>query len=163
MTKPIIFVFALVITWCFPIPPGNGCKCDIDAPFLSVAARDQLIAVVVVESHYSKGDIVRAVNVKIDRVLSGSEKKKQIRIWGDDGHLCRPYAAAFFKKTRWVMALRPNSNPDENTSDYALSICGEYWLSCTSDSVFGRIDADSLQRLDWKTFEQKLKTTLGPH
>lgn len=162
MKKSLEFLTALIAVWFLDIPLGHSCKCGADEPFLTVVHRSDFIAVVRVEKYYKIDGFERAVDARVMRILNGTEKRKRIRIWGDDGKLCRPYVTSFPLKTEWVMALRPNSIDKEDTDDYAISVCGEYSLSCAPDSVFGRIDADSTQRLSWKIFEEKLKSTLNP-
>jgi len=60
-----------------------------------------------------------------------------IRVWGDDGALCRPYVSAFPRGTRWIFALKRLREPA--AQDYAISICGDFWLEVRGDVAVGRI------------------------
>ena len=60
-----------------------------------------------------------------------------IRVWGDDGALCRPYISAFPLGTRWIFALKRLREPA--AQDYAISICGDFWLEVRGDVAVGRI------------------------
>jgi hypothetical protein len=44
---------------------------------------------------------------------------------------------AFPRGTRWIFALKRLGEP--TARDYAISVCGEYWLEVNGDRAVGRI------------------------
>ena len=44
---------------------------------------------------------------------------------------------AFPRGTRWIFALKRLGEP--TARDYAISVCGEYWLEVRGDQAVGRI------------------------
>jgi hypothetical protein len=77
------------------------------------------------------------MDVTIVEVLKGTETRRVIRVWGDDGALCRPYVSAFPRGTRWILALKRLREPA--AQDYVISICGDFWLEVRGDEVVGRV------------------------
>ena len=78
-----------------------------------------------------------SMDVAVIEVLKGGEDRREIRVWGDSGALCRPYVTAFPRGTRWIFALKRLGEP--TARDYAISVCGEYWLEARGDQAVGRI------------------------
>lgn len=134
------------------------CKCKHDRPFFDVAPGSALVAFVQINRYHYVNDFPRAIDVEILKTLYGKEKKKYIRIWSDDGKMCRPYATRFPLRSSWAMAL--DLNHEEGESGYELSICGAYWLPVSADSVSGRIDSDTSQTWSRKSFEEKLAAVM---
>lgn len=82
------------------------------------------------------GTVVSHLNnsmiLDIEGLLSGTESRKKVTVWGDNGMLCRPYVTTFPVGTRWIMNLNPvkqESRGNEKPDDYVINICGTYWLS----------------------------------
>ena len=81
-----------------------------------------------------------AMDVEVLEVLSGKTEQSQLRVWGDNGMLCRPSIAKFPVGTEWILGLNgPGSKPGF-TPDYAISACGQYWLQIKDGKVIGNID-----------------------
>ena len=86
-----------------------------------------------------------AIDVKVSRVLRGSlgGPTAPIRVWGDDGKMCRPYASQFPPGTEWFFVLDNRSfggfPAQPGPRDYSISICGAYWLRVDGDRVSGRV------------------------
>ncbi|MEO0470602.1 MAG: hypothetical protein AAF206_13335, partial [Bacteroidota bacterium] len=73
--------------------------------------------------------------VEILTIFKGTETRKNIRIWGDNGFLCRPSIRRFGLQQTYVLSLfygedgtKGIVHPQESATDYYLSICGEHWL-----------------------------------
>jgi len=74
-----------------------------------------------------------SMEVEVIEIFKGKETRKTIIVWGDNGILCRPYLNRFQVGKYYVIAFsqagdRTRENPEKET-DYAISICGDYWLS----------------------------------
>src|SRR5712691_9777588 len=96
------------------------------------------------------------MDVRIIEVLKGTEEKKTIRIGGDNGALCRPHVSHFPAGTRWVLAVsslpeRPIGDPSfqrgftspPGKREYAISVCGDFWLEVRGDRALGRITVET--------------------
>ena len=96
-----------------------------------------MVALVKVNNHFiytnEKNKLVpMSIEVEIIDVYRGKEDRKNVVVWGNAGNMCRPDVSQFHQDGYYVMALdATGGNPlyDEPDSDYALSACGEYWLS----------------------------------
>jgi hypothetical protein len=116
--------------------PGAAlaCRCIWAGPFTKVALATDLVVLADVRSYERHG-----MDVAVIEVLKGEEVRRTIRVWGDDGALCRPYVATFPRGTRWILALERER--ETGSSDYAISGCGAFWLSVRSDQAVGRVSA----------------------
>jgi hypothetical protein len=76
------------------------------------------------------------MEVEVREVFKGAAQPVKIRIWGDTGALCRPYVTQFPIGTEWVFAVS-KENPSKSASDYAISVCGDFWIRTEKDSVTG--------------------------
>ena len=114
------------------LAPGVAlaCSCMWSGPFTKVALGTDLVVLAEVRSYYR-----HSMDVALVEVLKGGEDRREIRVWGDSGALCRPYVTAFPRGTRWIFALKR----EPGTRDYIISVCGEYWLEVRGDQAVGRI------------------------
>lgn len=93
-----------------------------------------------------------AIDLAVSRILQGKEFLETIRIWVDNGQLCRPRAKEFPPGSQWVMALHritdnvPGGfNPNTpnisygRVNDYYLSKCGGNWLKLEQGYVTGNL------------------------
>lgn len=125
----ILRLLALLVT---VLAPGVAlaCSCMWSGPFTKVALGTELVVLGEVRSYYR-----HSMDVAIIEVLKGGEDRREIRVWGDSGALCRPYVTAFPRGTRWIFALKR----EPGTRDYIISVCGEYWLEVRGDQAVGRV------------------------
>ena len=107
-----------------------ACSCAWAGPFAKVALATDLVVLADVRSYHRHG-----MDLAVIEVLKGEEDRPAIRVWGDTGALCRPYVTAFPGGTRWILALER----EPGTHDYAISICGDYWLEVRGAQAVGRI------------------------
>ena len=145
--SPNIFLAVLFcFTALFESSPAYACSCSWGGPFLEVTTRSSAILLGKVDSHKDNSLIFEVLEV-----LRGKEERKFVRIWGDNGALCRPYVMHFPVGSEWVFALSNVSpqqglegwystgekTPSGAKSDYEISICGEFSLRVKGTSVHG--------------------------
>jgi hypothetical protein len=131
----IILVFILTTT-----NQTFACSCIWQGDFLTVAPKSELVAMVKINNYLTLKNINGkpmpiSMEVEIVRVFYGQETRKFVTIWGDNGALCRPYLDNFNIDNYYVIAFIQgsetiiNANKDEKKTDYAISNCGNYWLT----------------------------------
>ncbi|MCB0768345.1 MAG: T9SS type A sorting domain-containing protein [Flavobacteriales bacterium] len=118
---------------------------------------DAVVMVVpVLHEHYG-------MDVAILQVFQGEVNADTVRVWGDNGALCRLY-------TGWAIGdtiilglqqcdlagnsiLNPEYPPDlESPEDYMVSVCGVYMLDYAGGMVYGRIDTPLEQAMTVEAF-----------
>lgn len=118
-----------------------ACDCTSEGHFLTVAPKSKFVALVKVNSYltfkniYNKS-VPMSMELEIVKVYYGKETRKTVIVWGDNGVLCRPYLNTFSIGKHYVIAFeqgsdstKTNANKDEKITDYAISNCGDYWLT----------------------------------
>lgn len=113
-----------------------ACDCESQGHFLTVAPKSELVALVKVNNYLTFKNIYNeqtpmSMEVEIVKVYHGQETRKTVTVWGDNGILCRPYLSIFKPDNYYVIAFEQNSK--ENPSDYAISNCGDYWLTADNE------------------------------
>lgn len=163
--KSVPIVVLLVI---FTLPTlAIGCSCMWGGPLTKVALGKELIVLGEVRSHHKN-----SMEVKVIEVLKGNEERKAIRIWGDTGALCRPYVSAFPIGTTWLLAVfpLPGKTVDEHSPssregfmsppdrrEYAISVCGDFWLKVQGERAVGRVTLDRYsESFEWVPLEDML-------
>ena len=135
--KNLTIIFTLLL---FAVTnPIFACSCESLGDFLAVAPKSKLVALVKInryltfENIYNK-PIPMSMEVEIITVFHGQEERKTMVVWGDNGILCRPYLNTFAIDNFYIIAFEQGgigriNSENEKRTDYAISICGEYWLS----------------------------------
>jgi len=149
MSPRLVRTVALVVLLAILGLPKSAfaCSCMWAGPFSKVAPGKELIVLGEVMDHYKN-----SMEVQIIEVVKGTEERKTIRIWGDTGALCRPYVSGFRVGTRWLLAVFPLPEKTAETRppwqgfasppgrrEYAISVCGDFWLEVRGDRAVGRI------------------------
>lgn len=136
---------------------GLTCTCKPEGNFLKVSKNVDLVAVVEVKGY---GDFVQediggsnietpeTIIFNVVKVIKGSEDRKELKVFGDDGQLCRPGIRDFTKGKYYVVAVskcqgyKRLSGVVETPDYYAISICGQYSInySPTDKTVSGLIN-----------------------
>lgn len=142
------------------IPPSGAvaCSCLWNGPFSKVALHKEVIILGDVVSYYKN-----SMEVEIVEVIKGIERRNRIRIWGDNGALCRPYVGLFPIGTTWLFAvsalqtktvgeqLKAGSEEgfisSPGNQEYAISVCGDFWLKVRHEEAVGRITVDHDSKL----------------
>ena len=132
------------------------CECLWHGSFNRAAPRADLVVSGTVIA--SKGN---AIDLQIEKIIAGKEFREVVRIWGDNGKLCRPTTEDFSVDSKWLMAAYlitevPDNGFNPNTpnisfgreQDYYLSNCGAYWLSLHDGYVSGNLVNG--QRWQWQ-------------
>jgi hypothetical protein len=148
----LLLVAGLLYTGPALAQPPENCECLWHGSFSKVVSRADLIISGQVLS--SKGN---SADIAIDRILydrgrNNKEFNPVIRIWGDNGKLCRPPISEFPPQTEWLLALHKITDDVEGgfnphtpnisygrINDYYLSQCGAYWLQLTEGMVSGNL------------------------
>jgi hypothetical protein len=120
----LIFLTATSLTF--------ACDCKSQGHFLTVAPKSKLVALVKVSRYLTHKNIYdkptpMSMEVEIIKVYHGKESRKTVTVWGDNGIQCRPYLNIFNVNNHYVIAFKQDSK--ENPFDYAISNCGDYWLT----------------------------------
>ena len=105
-----------------------------------------------------------SMEVEIIDTYRGTENRKKVIVWGDPGHLCRPYLSQFKKGQFYVIAFNegsPNRGHDEEmASDYSISNCGGFWLFADNKKRTAFGDIDSKDRRSQTITLDKLRVAL---
>ena len=121
------------------------CECPDDCSFNVISNTHNFVALVKVISYddYLEHEIIGyddrmpySMTVEIIKKYKGSESKKTIKIWGDNGMLCRPYIVHFKIGEFYLIAPRM-------LGDYKMEIesPNDYdFFSCSTD--FLKVDMD---------------------
>lgn len=169
MTKHLFILFLI-------IGPGLSnsfaCDCGYEGPFLKMAKRTPLVALVKVKKYLTFKDIdgsktPMSMEVEIIEKYKGKENRKMITVWGDIGNLCRPYLSIFKEEKYYVIAFdKGNHNSghrDEKDTDYSITACGCYWLTADvrKKEAAGDIDSPSRKNkiIKLQTLKKRLENT----
>lgn len=159
----ILVLFFLTIT-----SKAFTCDCDSLGSFLTVAPQTDMVALVKVKSYLTYKDMYGAVipmsmEVEIIEVYKGTEIRKTVTIWGDNGSQCRPYLSIFKPDQYYVIAFYKakarRGNTGEQETDYTISICGDFWLSVNYEEQFawGGV-SDKLTEIKLEELKKELAT-----
>ena len=122
-----------------------ACDCESQGNFYKVSPNSDLVALVKINKYLTFKDIYdsptpMSMEIEILEVFKGVDKRKTIKVWGDVGHLCRPYLNQFSVDSLYVIAFQKGEKGsefghlNETENDYSISNCGEYWLKVNSES-----------------------------
>jgi hypothetical protein len=165
----------LTITGILIWTSGQTCDCDYIGNFLTISKWAEVIFIVKVTGH---GDYIsltgaapNTVSVpltatfEVIKTLKGNTDKKEIRVFGDNGVLCRPYIDTFQKDKYYVVGLYrcDGKERNETVDDFQITGCGEFWIQYNPESstVTGRIKNKKRKRttMTLETFEKLLKAS----
>ncbi|HZY30211.1 MAG TPA: hypothetical protein VFF86_01080 [Candidatus Methylomirabilis sp.] len=165
MSPRLVRTVAVLVLLAIPGLPNLAfaCSCVWAGPFSKVALGKELIVLGEVLSHYKN-----SMEFQILDVVQGTEERRTIRIWGDNGALCRPYVAHFPIGTRWLLAVFPLPEKTGETRppwqgfasppgrrEYAISVCGDFWLEVRGETAIGRITVNDYSNfLEWVSAER---------
>ncbi|CAM3543336.1 hypothetical protein [Aequorivita lipolytica] len=168
MKKTLVLLFILLISIkSF----ACSCECGGDCSFSQISKGSEFVALVkVIEysdfleekiSDYD-GKMPLSMTVEVIENYIGSEKRKTIKIWGDNGMLCRPYIANF--KVGKYYLIAPSIIETEskystgNINDYDLFSCWTDYLQVDFDKkiAYGEYSKEENQ-ISLKDFEREIR------
>ncbi len=145
MKKILIGALTLMALVVFP-QYLVACECSWGGPFRDMINKGNLVFSGKVLKYVYRAnkntELALAMDVEVKDILLGEENRKEIRIWGDNGMLCRPYVSAFPLNTEWIFNVTEENTRRmdyEDQDDYVISMCGEYWLELKGKTVSGKI------------------------
>jgi len=152
MKTLILLLFGLLNAVYSPISPN--CSCDWEGPFIEMAKESDLVARIKVLDHQEmmeiyEDSIPNAMIVEVMEVYRGTEQRKEVKIWGDNGFLCRPYINIFPIGSEWILSLQKGEQSIEGEAedDYSIYICGESGLHAVDGQVKGIIFPGNVDKL----------------
>lgn len=146
------------------------CECLDDCSFSVVSKSSGFVALVKVISYDDyledkimghEGKMPYSMTVEIIKKYKGSETRKTIKIWGDDGKECRPYIANFKIGDYFLIApnlLRDNKLITENPTDYDFFSCSTDYLKVDMDKkvAYGEYSKDK-NEIKLSDFEEEME------
>jgi hypothetical protein len=166
-------IFTLLLTLLFY--SSYACSCNDAGNFRKASKQAALVAVIDVLAYedyfsmppYDSLQRPMSVRVKIIKLLQGKEIKQEVKIFGDNGFLCRESIRSLLPGKSYVVALHRAENRTwefgvkETDQDYILSSCGEFLLQFdpVRSNVYGRILEGRKRNkwMDFPTFEATLE------
>ncbi len=166
MKKTIILFFILLIsTKSF----ACSCECDGDCSFSQISKASGFVALVKVieysdfldqEIYGYDGKMPFSMTVEVIEKYVGSEKRKTVKIWGDNGALCRPYIANFEIGKYYLIAPSKIYETSDNgvKDDYDLFSCFTDYLTVDygKQIAYGEYSKKENQ-VTLKDFEKEIK------
>ncbi len=137
---------------CSCLPPSKS--------FLETLPNADLVVVGKSTSYHGLGastNIPLAVDVEVQRVLKGNDASQKIRVFGDNGALCRPYVTKFPLNTIWVFALNLLPAGANGESQYYINNCAETYLPVGAGKVFGRIKSSQQTSMPLAKFVKSVR------
>lgn len=146
-----------------------SCQCNWGCSFSSISDKEEFVALIKVieysdflddEIHGYDGKMPYSMTVEIIKKYKGSESKKRIKIWGDNGMLCRPYISNF-EVGKYYLIAPSRIEYDTQTgykNDYDLVSCYTDYLEVDYEkqTAYGEYSWWR-KEINLKKFERKLK------
>lgn len=112
-----------------------ACSCINGGDFCTLLPKAKEVGQLVVSGNPVR-TIGHGMEFEITEVVSGTERKKRIMVWGDPGYLCRAYVTGFQREDQLLLILdkisqertETTTGETEHVGDYELSVCGQYFV-----------------------------------
>ena len=139
--KKVLLTIIGIIFWT----SGQTCDCDYIGNFLKTSKWAEVVFIVKVKGH---GDYISLTGAapstvsvpltatfEIIKTIKGNTDKKEIKVFGDNGVLCRPYIDTFKKDKYYIVGLyRCDGKQGYETTDaFYIAGCGEFWIEYNSE------------------------------
>lgn len=144
-----------------------SCSCNWNCRFGAIADNQEFVALVKVLEHsdfieYADGRIPYSMTVEIINRYKGSESRSVIKIWGDNGSLCRPYIQEFVVGNYYLIApskiTERSAETDEETGGYDLFSCWTDYLTVDYEKKIAYGEYSWWRKeITLEKFERKLK------
>ena len=163
---PLCIRLCLWVTLCFSTTCVLACSCGVDEPFIESSRSADAIVIAEVTSYFSRtGYPDKAMILRVREVLKGKTSNTPLRVWGDNGKLCRPYVSRFPVGTTWVFALDKSGGSlvgalehKTGSDDFEIQGCGTYWLRIHGAYAVGNLTSQQKQS---RVLISQLKSMLG--
>jgi hypothetical protein len=146
------------------------CQCEDDCSFLKISKTSKFVALVKVISYdnYLPDEILgykrkmpQSMTVEIIKKYKGSETRQKIKIWGDNGNLCRPYIANFAIDDYFLIApdsINGKRIGIEESTDYDFFSCSTDFLKVDMKTkiAFGEYTKEQ-DKISLEEFEKTMK------
>ncbi len=121
------------------LPVSFGCSCVGQDTFCeTMAGHDNDPSFLVIKGK-KIANVEHGMDVEVLEVYYGEEQRSVIRVWGDNGFLCRVYPSVFGIGEEFIFGLQrieedyTGENPPawlamEQENDYIISVCGVYYF-----------------------------------
>lgn len=163
--------FVLVLLLLFSVKSfACSCECNGDCSFSQISKGSEFVALVKVieysdfldeEIYDYDGKMPYSITVEVIEKYIGSEKRKTIKIWGDNGMLCRPYIANFeIGKYYLIAPSKIGETSDKGVKDdYDFFSCFTDYLTVDFDKqiAYGEYSKKENQ-VSLNDFERELKS-----
>lgn len=146
------------------------CECIDDCTFHKVVKNSNLVILVKVISYDNflsteitehSGKMPYSMTVEIVKIYKGTLTQQKIKIWGDNGALCRPYIADFAIGDYFLISpnLIENTKSNfENNTDYEFFSCRTDYLKVDMKTKIANGQYTKLQdKITLGEFEKTLK------
>lgn len=148
------YFIATLILFTFHLPV-HACSCA-SSPSTFCQTIQQTPPDIIVMGTKQKQD-AHGMDFIIAETIEGTEPQGIIRVWGDNGALCREYTSQFKTGDTLILALFritvPNSlDTLEKAGDYFLASCGIYFLPLIKQQVTGAL-SQGFQQVNFETFK----------
>lgn len=128
--KKIIVILFLVLSSVKSF--ACTCECNWNCRFGAVSDNQEFVALVKVIEYSDfleekidgyEDKMPYSITVEIIKRYKGSESRKRIKIWGDNGMLCRPYIAEFEIGQYYLIAPSKIEEDNDQNGDYDFFSC----------------------------------------
>jgi hypothetical protein len=162
MMKRQIVIFGMILF--LTIKTDVTCDCNYKGPFLEMSKQTPLVALIKVSKYLTFKDIYHiktpmSMEVELIEVYKGTESRKTVTVWGDNGNLCRPYLSEFKEGQYYLIAFNIDKKNQMNT-EYAISSCGTYWLNVDFINSLVSGDINSKDRTNTTISLEQIKSQL---
>ena len=141
-TSLSLLILASILTVLTPWQAA-ACSCAYGGPFEKMAGGSQRVIRATVVEYGPKlrhgQALYESMTVTVSAVIKGRMGASRLTIFGDPGHLCRPYISPrlFGIGKEYLFAL---NNP--GGGQQAISVCGEHWIEVDGVDARGRKHVD---------------------
>lgn len=158
---PYHFKLAVIVALSLVSQQALSCECLWQGSFSKAYKNaDLIVSGSIISSKGNSADFA-IERTHLDHGVGFTEFNTTIRVWGNNGQLCRPEIEDFPIGTQWVMSLEKITgdipggfNPNTpnisygRVNDYYLSKCGANWLKLEEGLVTGNLVKG--RRWQWK-------------
>lgn len=146
-----------------------SCECTGDCSFQAVSSKMEFVALIKVVEYSdfldfnidnSDQKMPYSMTVEIIQKYKGTESRKTIKLWGDNGILCRPYISNFEIGKYYLIAPNLITTDSEigKTNDYDFFVCWTDYLEVDYENktAYGNY-SNTRKKITLEKFEKKFE------